>query len=257
MGDYKPLLDIDRFLDKAEANRRILRESMAGWCSVFREITIAHNAIMTPDVIKANLDNLVLPVLLANCAFAFFAAAVDVGLSGQFAPCFALQRGCIESAVYAHAIMQKPTLGGIWSRREDTSKDKRKFRDVFAMGPLMDELPETGAAPREEIRELYDATIGYGGHPNPNGALLGAEIGENEERVWVNKGFFIDGLPLQFALNSTAEVGHAMVYLEDVMFRVHFLPPTLSERIRVMEQKALDEYRASHGDVSEGPKSST
>src|SRR5450759_4198479 len=238
MGDYKPLLNLDRFLNKAEANRRILRKSMGGWCSVFREITIAQNAIMTPDVIKANLDDLVLPVLLANCAFAFFAAAVDVGLSGQFAPCFALQRGCIESAVYAHAIMQKPTLGGIWSRREDTPEDNRKCRDAFAIGHLMDELPETGAAPREEIRALYDATIGYGGHPNPNGALSGAEIGENDERVWVNKGFFIDGLPLQFALNLTAEVGHAMVYLEDLMFHNNFLPPTLSERIRVMGQNA-------------------
>ncbi len=53
MGDYTPL-NIDRFLDKAEANRHIVRESMAGWCSAFREIAIAHSAIMTPDVIKAN-----------------------------------------------------------------------------------------------------------------------------------------------------------------------------------------------------------
>ena len=33
------------------------------------------------------------------------------------------------------------------------------------------------------------------------------------------------------------------------------VPPTLSERIRVMGQNALDEYKASHGDLSEEPRS--
>jgi len=250
MGDYKPL-DIDRFLDKAEANRRILRKSMAGWCSVFREITIAHSAIMTPDVIKANLNDLGKPLLLANCAFAFFAAAVDVGLSGQFAPCFALQRGCIESAVYAHAIMQEPTLGAIWRRRDETPGDKQRFDEKFKISTLLNGLPEAGAVTREMIWELYKTTIGYGAHPNPDGAFVGVETGENEERVWLNKGFFLDGLPLQFALSWTADAGHAMVYLEDLMFHTHFLPPTLFERIRAMGQKAVDEYQASHGDLSE------
>jgi len=256
MGDYEPL-DIDRFLDKAEANRRILRKSMAGWCSVFREITIAHSAIMTPDVIKANLNDLGKPLLLANCAFAFFAAAVDVGLSAQFAPCFALQRGCIESVVYAYAIMQNPTLGAVWRGRDGPPKLEKEFRKKFEMKTLLNRLPEAGAVPRERMQEMYDITIAYGAHPNPNGALMGAEIGENEERVWLNKEFFLDGLPLQFALSWTADVGHAMVYLEDLMFHTHFLPLTLSERIRVMGQNALDEFKASHGDLSEEPEPNT
>ena len=54
MGDYEPLPNLDRFLDKAEANRRICRESMTGWNSAFREIALAHSAIITPGVIKGN-----------------------------------------------------------------------------------------------------------------------------------------------------------------------------------------------------------
>ena len=41
------------------------------------------------------------------------------------------------------------------------------------------------------------------------------------------------------------------------MFHTHFLPPTLSERILVMGQSALDEFEASYGDLSEEPRSNT
>lgn len=252
MGDDKFSLDIDRFLDKAEANRHILRRDNPGWCSAFRDISTAHATIMTPDAIKANLDNLVRPVLLANCAFGFFSAAVDVGLSGQCTPCFALQRGCIESVVYAHAIMQNPALGTIWLRRDGPPEDKQNFDRKFKIGTLLDGLPETGAVPRETMWRMYKTTIGYGAHPNPNGALLGAEAGEDDERIWVSKAFFMSGLPLQLALRSTAEVGYAMVCLEDLMFGLHCAPVTLPERIGQMWQDALRQAKATQGNAPEG-----
>lgn len=255
MGDGEPSLSLDCFLEKAEKNRHILKDAMAGWYSAFQEIAIAQSAIMTPDVIQTNHDKLALPVLLANCAYAYFAAAVDIGLSAQIGPCFALQRTCIESVVYAHAVMRRPELGSIWLWRDDSPADKHRFDEKFKITVLMDELPDAKTGLREAIRELYRTTISYGAHPNPNGALSGADIGENEERVWVSKGFFVNGLPLQLALKSTAEVGYAMVWLEDLMFGLHFAPVTLPERIDRMAQDVLRELKTNQGNVAEESKS--
>lgn len=256
MGDYKPL-DIDRFLDKAEANRRILRKSMAGWCSAFQEITMAHSAVMTPGIIRLNPGDLPVSLLLANMAFAYFAGAVDLGLSGHLLPCFALQRLCIESIAYAYVIMQRHELAAVWMRRDDSPEDKRKFDAAFKITDLIGTLPDTGACPRDAVLGLYRKTISYGGHPNPEGALTVADIGNTEERAWVNMGFFTQGLPLAHALKLAAEVGFAMVYFEDLMFDLHFAPPTLPGRIGEMGQEALRELGASRGDISDDSESNT
>lgn len=258
MAEDEPSLSLDRFLDKAEKNRHILKEAMAGWYSAFQEIAIAQSAIMTPDVIRTSHDKLALPVLLANCAYAYFAAAVDIGLSAQIGPCFALQRTCIESIVYAYTAMDRPEFGKLWLRRDDSPTDKRDFRAKSSMTGkrgLIDGLPDDGAVLREAFSKLYETTISYGAHPNPNGALSGADIGQNEERVWVSKGFFVNGLPLQLALKSTAEVGYAMVWLEDLMFDLHFAPVTLPERIDRMAQDVLRELKANRGNAPEESKS--
>jgi len=230
-------------LDSAESYRAASRKLEAGWCSVFQEIVLSHNAIMTPGVIQGNEYDLVVPVLLAKCSFAYFVAAVDVGLSRQTFPCFALLRTCIESAVYAYTIIGRPELSRVWILRHNTPEDKKNFDAAFKIRHLINSLPEAGVAPREAIQKLYDRAIDYGGHPNKGGALSVAVQNRVGGRYSVDIELFAQGLPFLHALKSAAEVGYGMVCLEDLAFNVQLAPKTLPDRIRALGVEGANRLR--------------
>lgn len=236
---------ITQILDRAEGNRHVSRQSLSDWCSLFQEVVVSHDGIMTPGLIKGNPDDLAVPVLLANYSYAYFVAAVDVGLSGQVSPCYALLRMCIESAVYAHAIIRKPELSTVWILRDSTPEDEKRFKAAFKITALIDLLPNSGAAPREAIRILYNRTISYGGHPNRDGVLSIGGIEDTDESVSFGVELFSQGLPFLLALKSLAEVGYGMVCLEDLMFSVRLAPGTLPDRIHALAAAGLAELKAN------------
>lgn len=235
------LLTLNSVLDFAESNRRFSREAEVSWCSLFQEIVVSHDSIMTPGLIQGQLDDLAVPTLLANYSYAYFVAAVDVGLSGQVSPCYALLRMCIESAVYARAIVLKPELSTVWILRDSTPEDEKRYKAAFKITELIDLLPSSGAAAGDTIRQLYKRAISYGGHPNVDGALSIAGIEDAEERGSVGVELFSRGLPLLVALKSAAEVGYIMVCLEDLMFGVRLAPGTLPDRIHALGVEGLRE----------------
>ena len=236
---------ITQILDRAEGNRHVSRQSLSDWCSLFQEVVVSHDGIMTPGVVQGNLQNLTIPMLLVNCAFSYFIAAVDTCLSGQVSPCFALLRLCIESSVYAHEVLRRPELGPIWVMRSNSDADLRACRARFNITDFLNELPEAGLAPRAVVRSLYDRTISYGGHPNSGGVLSIGGVHETDEYVSVGIELFSEGLPLLHALKATAEVGHAMVCLEDLMFNVHLAPVGMPERIVTLNAAGLHNITAA------------
>jgi hypothetical protein len=130
---------------------------------MFQEIVVSHNGIMTPGLIRGDLDRLGVSFLLVNFAYSYFVAAVDLVFSGQLPSCYAVLRMCLESVVYAHAIVVSPELGAIWMRRNDTPTDKDRFRTDFKITNLINALPEEDPVPRTAVDELYKTTISYGG----------------------------------------------------------------------------------------------
>jgi hypothetical protein len=248
-------LSLNDLLERAEHNRQVSRVSRAGWCSVFQEIVVSHNGIMTHDLIRGNPNLLVVPLLLANYALAYYMSAIDVVLSGQLPACYSLLRMCLESIIYAYTTMNKRELSMVWLRRDGTPEEQKRFKEKFQITHFIDALPDSGAAPREALRRLYNRVISYGGHPNQKGALSIARLEHGEERFGVGVMLLSEGPPLVAALNSTAEVGYGMVCLEDLMFNVHLAPGTLPDRIHAMAQDALRECGVSPENVSEEPES--
>ena len=55
---------------------------------------------------------------------------------------------------------------------------------------------------------------------------------------------FSEGRPLLHALKATADVGYAMVCLEDLMFNVHLAPAGLPERIAMLSAAGLHNITA-------------
>jgi hypothetical protein len=236
---------ITQILDRAENNRHVSRHLLSEWFSLFQEVIVSHDGIMTPGFVQGNLENLTIPMLLVNYAFSYFIAAVDTCLSGQVSPCFALLRLCIESSVYAHEIVRKPELGPIWTMRGNLDADLRACKARFNITHFLNELPETSPAPRAMVRSLYDRTISYGGHPNSGGALSVGGVDETDEYVSVGIEVFSEGCPLLHALKATADVGYAMVCLEDLMFNVQLAPAGLPERIVALSAAGLHNTTAA------------
>lgn len=238
-------LSLNDLLDFAERNRQASRVSQAGWCTVFQEVVVSHNGIMTHDLIQGNPNHLVVPLLLANYALAYYMSAIDVVLSGQLPACYSLLRMCLESIIYAYTTMNRRELSLVWLKRDDTPEDKKRFDEAFQITHLIDALPDSGPVPREALRKLYRRVISYGGHPNQKGALSIAKLERDKERFGVGVMLLSEGPPLVAALKSTAETGYEMVSLEDLMFHVHLSPGTLPDRIRKLAMAALAELRAA------------
>src|SRR5450830_91107 len=162
---------LQELLDSAENNRMMCRESLPGWRSAFEEIVVAHNGLMTPGLISGLTGKLGIAFMLTNYAFSYFVAAVDMVFSGQLPACHALLRMCIESIVYAHAIVGSPDLDKVWIRRDDTPSNSAQFKVKFKITNLIDALPVEGIVPSTYVKELYKRTVRYGGHPNREGVL--------------------------------------------------------------------------------------
>jgi len=230
---------LQELLDSAENNRMMCRESLPGWRSAFEEIVISHNGLMTPGLISGNLTGLAIPFMLANYAYSYFVAATDLVFSGQLPSCYALLRMCIESVVYAHTIAGSPDLDKIWIRRDDTPSDTAQFKANFQITHLINALPADGIVPCTAVKELYERTISYGGHPNRDGVLAVGRWSRSQELMKVEVSLFTTGKPLLLALKTVAETGYAMAALEGLMFGVQLAPQTLSERIQLLCKQGL------------------
>jgi hypothetical protein len=230
---------LPELLGGAENNRKVSRYLLPAWHSMFQEIVVSHNGIMTPGLIRGNFDKLGISFLLVNFAYAYFVAAVDLVFSGQLPSCYAVLRMCLESVVYAHAIVASPELGAIWMLRDDTPTDKDRFRRDFKITNLINALPEGDPVPRTAVDELYKTTISYGGHPNRDGVLAVGRWIRSKQLERVEIGLFTTGTPLLLALKVAAEIGYVMVTLEGVAFGVQLAPASFPERLQQLCKQGL------------------
>jgi hypothetical protein len=235
----RQVFGLRQLLDSGENNRKMCETLLQGWHSAFEEVVVAHNGLMTPGLIGAGLVRLGIPLMLANYAYSYFVAAVDLVFSGQLPGCYALLRMCIESIAYAHAIADSSDLGEIWLRRDDTPSDTIHFKTRFKITSLLNNLPVEGIVPRPAVQELYRRTISYGGHPNREGLLAVGRWTKCEQVTKIEVSLFTTGKPLLLALRSVAETGYAMTCLEGLMFGVQLAPQTLPERIQLLCKQGL------------------
>src|SRR5450830_780473 len=212
---------------------------LPAWHSAFEEIVVAHNGLMTPGLINVFAGKLGIAFMLTNYAFSYFVAAIDMVFSGQLPACYALLRMCIESIVYAHAIAGSPDLDKVWIRRDDTPSDTAQFKANFQITHLINALPADGIVPCTAVKELYERSISYGGHPNRDGVLAVGRWRKSEETMRVEVSLFTTGKPLLLALKTVAETGYVMTALEGLMFGVQLAPQTLPERMQLLCKQGL------------------
>jgi hypothetical protein len=235
----RQVFGLRELLDAADHNRKMSIASLPGWHSVFEEIVVSHNGLLTPGLISGFATGRGIPFMLTNYAYSYFVAAVDLVFSGQLPSCHALLRMCIESIVYAYAIVGSPDLGNVWLQRYDTPSGIAQFKAKFKITDLINALPAEGIVPRTAVDELYKRTINYGGHPNRDGVLAVGRWRKSVEVTRIEVGLFTTGKPLLLALKTVAEIGYATTALEGLMFGVQLAPQTLPERILLLCKQGL------------------
>lgn len=114
-----------------------------------------------------------------------FLTSVMLSLNGQLAEAHMVMRGCLESCLYAVMIHFDPALHSVWMNREKSLTTKAASRRAFTARAAFDVLGSNRPIILPYVRQLYDATIANGAHPNFGavGMSLGAIQGEYGPRL--------------------------------------------------------------------------
>ncbi len=112
-------------------------------------------------------------LFLSTNAFMIYLAGVRVAMSGHPVAAFPILRTALESACYAYLISEDPKLGEIWSNRHKGSEAVKACRDRFtgAVSAVAKDIEGKQPSGGEWVRNLYDAAINDGGHPNINSVV--------------------------------------------------------------------------------------
>lgn len=211
--------DLSNFLQQAERNRYatfIHKTEAYGLLSAIDEaFSIISKGWINPQSEIAAL-------LFIRCHGAY-RAAVGAAMAGQVVEAFILQRGALEAAAYALHVQRSPNLAIVWLKRHDSEKDLAAAKSAFTIGAVKKTIQAADRKAAEVFAALYSRTVDHGGHPNAqsilgNATLVREASHSTAEHILLQG----DGLPLDFGLRSTAQVGVCCLDILECAFRARF-----------------------------------
>jgi hypothetical protein len=148
--------------------------------------------------------------LLLQHAHACFLSAAHSAMGGQSPTTLMILRGCIESALYAIIVATDPSTAQVWYNRH---KDKKRCRDTFTPAAGLKILAASDSNLEKFLREAYDLSIDYGGHPNPLGVLPHLTFDEGKEQTKVTLAYLYGPTSMATvqALIACVETGNAVL----------------------------------------------
>lgn len=110
----------------------------------------------------------------ATHAHSLYLAACKLALGGHFSAMFPLMRTALEAAIYGYLFNKEEGLVEKWRNRHESEEGFKRSKEAFTRainrfrGYVQEHDRTSGDTPYEKhIFGLYDASIDYGGHPNP------------------------------------------------------------------------------------------
>jgi hypothetical protein len=106
---------------------------------------------------------------LALNAHFMFLASVRTAISGHPAAIFPTLRTALESACYALLIADDARLSDIWRSRHKSEKNLKDQKKAFssAVAQATEQASKRDEHMSDFVKAMYEASIDYGGHPNP------------------------------------------------------------------------------------------
>lgn len=140
---------------------------------------------------------------------ASYLGGVRLSGSGQLPEAYMVLRGCLENALYGLFLHNNPELRSVWLRRHEDKTSKRRVKEEFKIGPMLDLVKARDALTGRTARCLYDRTIDHGAHPNERALSSVLRQTENANSVRFDVNYLSDASTpaLALCLKTTAQVG--------------------------------------------------
>src|SRR5215831_17615590 len=131
-------------------------------------LSIAGKNLINPKPVMAG-------VLFLRCQYAYKAAA-GMALSGQVVETFVMMRSCLEYAGYALAMFNNPALESVFMSRHMSAQEMQLQKQRFRISKVKKVIVTFDAKLADIFNDLYERSIGFGGHPNPHAAMSAVEM---------------------------------------------------------------------------------
>jgi hypothetical protein len=182
-----------------------------------------------------------IPSFVSLNAYYSFLAAVRSAISGQVSIIFPLVRAALESACYGLLVAKDEGLLRIWLDREKGPTELAACRRAFtpavktAANRFQAEQPQMA----NYIRDLYDASLAFGAHPNPLSVFHHLTVAD-EGALWrVSFAAIYDeaSFEVQRALLACAEYGLVVAFLTFQSFESHEDVAALNLRFNAVNER--------------------
>lgn len=163
--------------------------------------------------------------------------AVRLATSGELPESYVVFRACLENALYGFYLYKNPTSSKTWLSRHDSDEAKKKTRNEFTYANVLNELKNYDDKLSGITSELYERTIDYGGHPNPNALLTNSKQEVGDDKV-VFDIMYMNANPdaMKLALKTSAQVGVAVLKIFQKVFPHRFDILNITTLIKQVEQ---------------------
>ena len=211
--------EISKFFDAARLNEFATFANLKGEIARLSDIDLAYRKAI--DGINHSKDWFAGFFVLR--AHSNLLAACRLCWSAQIPESYALLRSCLENALYGLYLARNPDSRETWLRRHDDAAAKKRVKDEFKIGALLDLAASVDATEGPVARALYERTIDYGAHPNELALMQALKINENPDHVEFKSNYLDeDSVALRLALKTTAQVGACTLSLFRAVYPERF-----------------------------------
>ncbi|WP_117195930.1 hypothetical protein [Rhizobium terrae] len=163
------------------------------------------------------------PMTFLLRAHSAYRAAAGAVMAGQLYEAQACLRLCLEHAGYGHYIGGDTAMWERWMRRHDSDEHRKAVRKEFTAAKVEKKLQAADASVAKAYEILYERLIDFGAHPNEKGFSMSSNIRRENGDVHIEAIYLhSDGLPLDLALKTTAQVGIAALRIGQIIYPQRF-----------------------------------
>jgi hypothetical protein len=210
---------LSEFLDMALNNTFATYQQLQGY---FRRISDVDRIFLRLLENLNDPEHLVSPLFLFR-AHSSYRAAARLAFSGQVPESYSLTRACLENALYALFFAHEPAAFDIWLKRQEDEAARKKIRREFTVGRFLGLLEGKEPTLGKNARTMYERTIDYGAHPNPQAIFSSLSIEETETELSVDTNYLMGNtMPLHVALKTVATVGILTLEIAELVFPERF-----------------------------------
>lgn len=202
---------LHRYLETANATSLEVQISNPEAIQLLDECVTHIDSLLNVEV--DDFDGVVWP-LAANTQFLYL-AAIRIALSGHVTAIFPVLRTAIESACYALVTASDEKKASLWPERNKSKTKRDSHRAAFspAVFKAISMIEENCDVMSRYIQGVYEASIDYGGHPNPRSIVRHLKTSKTDEDRVQFGCLYGPGTHLDTALMACLDFGAAIIYL--------------------------------------------